>query len=78
MIQLFVDMEETFMSTWNQVHVKIVKSCTHDIYLKLSCVHVHDPVNMVSCTHDIKKRLCQPGTKFMLILSDHVHMIELN
>jgi hypothetical protein len=30
------------MSTWNQVHVKIVKSCIHDICLKLSCQHVHE------------------------------------
>ena len=30
------------MSTWNQVFVKIVKSCRHDMYLRLSCQHLHE------------------------------------
>ena len=72
MIQLFIHMEQKFMLTWNQVHVKIVKSCTHDMYLKLSC---QQDTNMISCVHDIKKSLCQPGTKFMSRLSNHVTMI---
>ena len=60
------------MLTWNQVHVKIVESCTHDMYLKLSC---QQDTNIISCVHDIKKSLCQPGTKFMSRLSNHVTMI---
>ena len=37
MIQLFIDMEKKFMCSLNKVHVKDFKSCTHNMYLKLSC-----------------------------------------
>ena len=67
MIQLFIHMEQKFMSTWNKVHVKIEQWCTHNMYLKLSCWHVHE--YDIMCTWYSS---CEPGTKIMFWLSNHV------